>query len=474
MPSARPKLVEIGVPITGGSTDNDDDDDDDQDHDMGGSSSNNKNRFVIGGTTTSTTAPASSLSAASHTVIGGGDHSMMDASHGSKSTQKRSSLSTSLARASKGTLIGDHHKKTTPRISHSYVVGGGGTPVATTHTNLHALQDEPSFADAPMEGTSSSSSPTQHSKPRTSLTATSFQIPGNNPHHNPHSHDDTSQSHDGMDLDPAPPPTATKFVVHPASHSHPTSFVIGGASLPLPPPPTQTPVPLQHFDNDNDEVVKMEGVIDLSEKPPMVVLDGANLAYAYDKAWQGGSSLAASQQRPVPDARGIVVACQYFLAAGIRVLAVVPATMMHRDPHQTILQPLEQQGVVVPAPSRDDDDAYAITIARREDAKARQRGDGPGYVMSNDQFRDAMRREESEDDAHPPGHSSPAATSSGYLSLRTWLTEGSVRDNGTTGPGRISFTFCDTGSMDDHGDRILDIVPNPRHPLVQFIEKQQH
>ena len=59
----------------------------------------------------------------------------------------------------------------------------------------------------------------------------------------------------------------------------------------------------------------------------MVVLDGANLAYAYDKAWQGGSSLAASQQRPVPDARGIVVACQYFLAAGIRVLAVVPATI---------------------------------------------------------------------------------------------------------------------------------------------------
>ena len=158
------------------------------------------------------------------------------------------------------------------------------------------------------------------------------------------------------------------------------------------------------------------------------------------------------------DAKGIVVTCEYFQSAGIRVLAVIPTTWTHRDPHQQILKKLEEQGVLVSAPSRDDDDAYAITIARREDAKARERGDGPGYVMSNDMFRDAIARTEEE---------------GGGEGLKEWLTEGSTLEQGKTGPGRISFAFLDTGSMDDHGDKVLDIMPSPRHPLIQFVEQSR-
>ena len=51
--------------------------------------------------------------------------------------------------------------------------------------------------------------------------------------------------------------------------------------------------------------------------------------------------------------------------------------------------------------------------------------------------------------------------------LRNWLTKGVSCEHG---PGRISFAFCDMGTMDDHGDRILDFVPNPRHPLVIWVE----
>ena len=459
MPSVRPKLVEIGTPITGGSAD-EDEDDNNQAHSMGGRSlgtadhrnSNTNNRFVIGGPAPSTTAPTTATSwspmsknagggtprgnkATSYTIGGGGDqgHSMMDTSSNSTSgaTQKRSSLSSSLARASTGKLTSNKTKQiksTAGRVSHSYVVGGG---------------DEKKSSDPPMmmmEEDTAIGSP----KPRTSVTETSFQIA-------PGIADTTTENHnedDEMELD-HPPPTATTA----------SSYTIGG--IPAPPIASHD----HHADNDGG-VEKMTGVIDLSVKPPVVVLDGANLAYAYDKAWQGNSSLVASQKRPEPDARGIVVACQYFLTAGIRVLAIVPATMLHREPHQSILAPLEPKGILVPAPPRDDDDAYAITIARREDKKSMQRGAGevgPGYVMSNDQFRDACQREEEEDAAAGHAVSSPP-------SLREWLTEGTVRDIGHTGPGRISFTFCDTGSCDDHGDKILDIVPNPRHPMIQFIE----
>ena len=54
-------------------------------------------------------------------------------------------------------------------------------------------------------------------------------------------------------------------------------------------------------------------------------------------------------------------------------------------------------------------------------------------------------------------------------SLKKWLNNGASKDNG---PGRISYAFCDLGNIDDFGDQVLDFVPNPRHPLVIWTEKQ--
>jgi len=115
-------------------------------------------------------------------------------------------------------------------------------------------------------------------------------------------------------------------------------------------------------------------------------------------------------------------------------------------PQLEVLKDLKARGLLVAAPPRDDDDAYALTIARREDTRSHQRGGGGGFVLSCDMFRDAVNRD---------------ATGE----LRGWLIKGSGN-----GPGRISFAFCDMGSTDDYGDREMDFVPNPRHPLVSWIE----
>ena len=107
-----------------------------------------------------------------------------------------------------------------------------------------------------------------------------------------------------------------------------------------------------------------------------------------------------------------------------------------------VLQELKEQGLLVAAPPRDDDDAYALTIGSREARRARERDEGGGFVLSNDMFRDAMARE-------------PA--------LELWLKDED---------GRVSFAFCDMGSTDTFGDRVLDFIPNPRHPLIEEIERQ--
>ena len=116
------------------------------------------------------------------------------------------------------------------------------------------------------------------------------------------------------------------------------------------------------------------------------------------------------------------------------------------------LEALHSAGLLVGSPPADDDDAYALTIARREEGRSRRRnGEGPGFVVSNDMFRDAQKRDVSGN-------------------LQTWLNEGR---NETIGPGRISYAFCDMGTLNDNGERILDFVPNPRHPLVVWSESQQ-
>jgi hypothetical protein len=216
-------------------------------------------------------------------------------------------------------------------------------------------------------------------------------------------------------------------------------------------------------DNDYRIIEQMEGVIDQGTKMPLVVLDGANVAYAYASALAGNnnSSLeaASNKNKLEPDARGIQIATDFFLEAGIRALVVLPQYWFRGNnssltPQLGILNGLKEKGLIVASPPTDDDDAYALTISRREESRSRKpprNGEGPGFVLSNDLFRDAQERD------------SPNGI------LKEWLTEGR---NADVGPGRISYTFGDMGTMNDRGERVLDFVPNPRHPLVVWMESK--
>ena len=231
-----------------------------------------------------------------------------------------------------------------------------------------------------------------------------------------------------------------------------TSHVIGG----VPTNPSSAP----------PSIDKMEGVLDQGSKMPLVVLDGANVAHAYADAMasmkNNSNEKRSTSYRTEANVRGIQVATEYFRSTGVRVLIVLPRYWLRTKPRpgdttmmdatqMEILNRLNDQGLIVQSPPADDDDAYALTIAKREEIRAltKRNGEGPGFVLSNDMFRDAQARD-------PSGV------------LQEWLNEG--RDKKITGPGRISYTFCDMGTMNDNGDRILDFVPNPRHPLVTYVE----
>lgn len=210
-------------------------------------------------------------------------------------------------------------------------------------------------------------------------------------------------------------------------------------------------------------IEKMEGVEDQGYKPPMVVLDGANVAHAYAGALSG---VQLKNGKPEPDSTGIRVVVDYFEAAGVRTLVVLPQYWFRskpkpgdlqwnakmETPQLEVLNGLKEKGLIVSSPPTDDDDAYALTISRREETRSlRRKGEGPGFVLSNDMFRDAQARDTTG-------------------ALKHWLTKGR---NDTIGPGRISYSFADMGTMNDHGERILDFVPNPRHPLVIWMEGMQ-
>ena len=418
MPSVRPKLVQEGAPITNASN---------GDTTSGDVAMETADKlFVIGTNNNNTTSLQGNTSRSSlsmHVSRSDGMDASMNSSNRRGSNTKPKGTS-SLARAAKGTFIQDKAPKK-KAVQTTFVVGGSP-----------GYQDEKKSADSPYSMMDDSNN---SKKTRTSVIQTSYQIPDNG---------NNSYAQD-MEVDAPTNKRRSKPTVQP------TAYVIGQMDTSGDGQDDNKQEEEADVQEDDREVEKMEGVVDLSEKPPLCVLDGANIAYAYGKAAQG---ISDPDTKPEPDAKGIVVTCEYFQSAGIRVLAVIPTTWTHREPHQQILKKLEEQGVLVSAPSRDDDDAYAITIARREDAKARERGDGPGYVMSNDMFRDAIARTEEE---------------GGGEGLKEWLTEGSTLEQGKTGPGRISFAFLDTGSMDDHGDKVLDIMPNPRHPLIQFVEQSR-
>jgi Zc3h12a-like Ribonuclease NYN domain len=305
---------------------------------------------------------------------------------------RRPPLDSSLMRAVGGEI---HIQPKRPRPTNRTVIGGG---TATSAEEVDHYYKPPS---------SSSPSPASSSAH----------------HHSSYHHTNSWTHRDDRPSAPSPPPPCSAAIIY-----HPTKKRI-------------------EIGQEQEDVARMEGVEDLSLKQPLVVLDGANVAYGYNLTEKGP-----------PNIRGILVAVQYWLQHHIRVLVVLPQPWFHNDHDMAqLLAVLPSPSLLVAAPSRDDDDAYALQIAMRENARALARSrtsgrlEGLAYVISNDMFRDAQVRD-----------------SSGRLT--EWLNN---TEEGSLGKGRISYTFANMGRLDDHGDVELDYLPNPRHPLVAWAEQQQ-
>ena len=148
------------------------------------------------------------------------------------------------------------------------------------------------------------------------------------------------------------------------------------------------------------------------------------------------------------------------------------------------LRTLRQRGFLVACPPGDDDDAYVMALARREDDRRlleqrenmqQQHDDSMGmdedtdtsssrhlppsvlggYVVSNDMFHDAVRRDERKQQSVHHQHPLNARP----ISLKSWLKK-----------NRISFSFANVGTEVD-GEIRLDFLPNPRNELNEAIEE---
>jgi hypothetical protein len=240
-------------------------------------------------------------------------------------------------------------------------------------------------------------------------------------------------------------------------------------------------------------------------KSPLVVIDGANIAYNYAESLDPSSSLQNSNHNQLrsnkqqPNPHGIRLAIEYFLSRQCRVQAVVPTSWYRLRPRNKNegdakmvtdeveeLRRLREQGFLVACPPGDDDDAYVIALARREGDRQSNKSttttttyheddtmmdddeDGDltpksllgGYVLSNDFFHDAVHREEQARADHPQFYSAAGGSSlSGRKSsLREWLNQ-----------HRISYSFANVGQI-FHGQAEMEFLPNPRHPLIECIE----
>jgi hypothetical protein len=242
---------------------------------------------------------------------------------------------------------------------------------------------------------------------------------------------------------------------------------------------------------------------------PLVVIDGANIAYNYAESLN--PSLSNQHRQLEPNPKGITIAIQYFLKHHCRVQAVVPISwykskprpgdhacsagykgnLNQRDDAKMItdeveeLRTLRQHGFLVACPPSDDDDAYAIALARREEDRLpienNIEDDGMmmddeqttsclplgGYVVSNDFFHDAVRRDErqqkhhiEEHQHHQPGFSSLSQQTSKRHALKAWLKQ-----------HRISYSFANVGLVSQvNGGVELEFLPNPRNELIEAID----
>jgi hypothetical protein len=241
---------------------------------------------------------------------------------------------------------------------------------------------------------------------------------------------------------------------------------------------------------------------------PLVVIDGANIAYNYAESLN--PSLSNQHVKREPNPKGITVCIQYFLQRQCRVQAVVPISwyklkprpgdyacaagykgnLNQRDDAKMLtdeveeLRMLRQHGFLVAIPPGDDDDSYAISLARREEERLalqqhHMHDDGMmmddeqptsrlpmgGYVVSNDFFHDAIKRDERQqkhylhEHKHPTDLSSLSQQSSKNHSLKAWLKY-----------HRISYSFANVGLSSAGGDVELEFLPNPRNELIEAID----
>eukprot|EP00980_Cylindrotheca_fusiformis_P012014 scaffold2844_cov123-Cylindrotheca_fusiformis.AAC.7 len=420
------------------------------------------------------------------------DHSMEDGHHhvnssftispdevGVSSLQRAAAAATGATGGRKRTTSANPRSRAT-----SYVVGGGvsaSAPASAPSEQLNYTVPPVPYPQNQWMGDAMAQTPAQQYMQATTMTPI-HSVDNQNQHHHQDSSMDMEaehimppagsyQIHDSHQHQMQPAPLSTPAAPNHISLHNPHAYEVGQ-------PQTNTTAVTTSYVIGGENALpaqsaeKMEGVQDHGTKMPLVVLDGANVAHAYTNAMSSMNDSYRKQRngKSDPDARGILVAADYFLSVGVRVLIVLPQYWLRKKPrpgdsssHQNammetaqhdILKNLDDRGLIVSSPPADDDDAYALTIAKREETRAlRQRnGEGPGFVLSNDMFRDAQARD-----------------STGIL--EQWLNNGR---NETIGPGRISFAFCDMGTMDYHGDRILDFVPNPRHPFVIFVEGLHH
>lgn len=92
--------------------------------------------------------------------------------------------------------------------------------------------------------------------------------------------------------------------------------------------PSTSDAPTHHYEQQETTVERMQGVEHHGSKGPLVVMDGANVSYAYADAMLGFQHGARTE----PDARGIQIAANYFLSMDVRVLVVIPAPWFRVKP----------------------------------------------------------------------------------------------------------------------------------------------
>lgn len=241
---------------------------------------------------------------------------------------------------------------------------------------------------------------------------------------------------------------------------------------------------------------------------PLVVIDGANIAYNYAESLN--PSLSNQYHKREPNPRGITIAIEYFIQHKCRVQAVVPISwyklkprpgdhacsagykgnLNQRDDAKMLtdeveeLRSLRQHGFLVACPPSDDDDAYAIALARRGEERLPkqplilqddgmmmddEQGDSTsfsnlptdGYVVSNDFFHDAIRRDERQQKHFEERQSNMSSLNQQSSSLKSWLNH-----------HRISYSFANIGLLSPSGGEVqLEFLPNPRNQLIEAISQ---